>query len=143
MALPSQKIISHPHVQTDPSVLGGSPYVRGTRIPVRRLWAWHRRGATVETLLKRYPQLGPARVLDALAFAYDNEALVENDLAQERQLMERAVSERAATSVVSIAASKRGTRPVETAKAPQKLRERRHRLHSLLARVALWRYFRP
>jgi hypothetical protein len=41
----------------------------------------------VETLLKRYPQLGPARVLDALAFAYDNTALVEADLTRERALM--------------------------------------------------------
>ena len=31
------------------------------RIPVRRFWSWHRRGVCVETLLKRYPSLGPAR----------------------------------------------------------------------------------
>lgn len=80
-------VISHPHVRIDRSVLGGSPYVAGTRIPVRRLWAWHRGGVAVETLLKRYPQLGPARVLDALAFAYDNRDLVEEDLAHERALL--------------------------------------------------------
>jgi uncharacterized protein (DUF433 family) len=61
--------------------------VRGTRVPVRRLWSWHRRGTTIETLLKRYPQLGPAKVLDALAFAYDNEALVEADLARENEAL--------------------------------------------------------
>ncbi len=61
--------------------------MRGTRVPVRRLWAWHRRGVTVETLLKRYPQLGPARVLDALAFAYDNTDVVEADLSRERALL--------------------------------------------------------
>ncbi|HEU4537398.1 MAG TPA: DUF433 domain-containing protein [Polyangiaceae bacterium] len=83
----SSAIISHPHVRIDRSVLGGSPYVAGTRIPVRRLWAWHRGGVAVETLLKRYPQLGPARVLDALAFAYDNRELVEEDLARERALL--------------------------------------------------------
>ncbi len=71
----------------DRSVLAGSPYVAGTRIPVRRLWAWHRGGVAVETLLKRYPQLGPARVLDALAFAYDNQDLIEADLARERALL--------------------------------------------------------
>jgi uncharacterized protein (DUF433 family) len=80
-------VISHPHVRIDRSVLAGSPYVAGTRIPVRRLWAWHQGGVSVETLLKRYPQLGPARVLDALAFAYDNRELVEEDLARERALM--------------------------------------------------------
>jgi uncharacterized protein (DUF433 family) len=67
--------------------MNGSPCVRGTRVPVRRLWSWHRRGTTIETLLKRYPQLGPAKVLDALAFAYDNEALVEADLARENDAL--------------------------------------------------------
>ena len=80
-------VLAHPHVRMDRSVLAGSPYVAGTRIPVRRLWAWHRGGVSVETLLKRYPQLGPARVLDALAFAYDNRELIEDDLARERALL--------------------------------------------------------
>lgn len=79
--------MSHPHVDVDAAVLQGSPVVRGTKVPVRRLWAWHRRGVSVETLLKRYPQLGPARVLDALSFAYDNTETVEADLSRERSLM--------------------------------------------------------
>ena len=79
--------IAHPHVEARDELLGGSPCVRGTRIPVRRLWSWHRRGVTVETLLKRYPSLGPAKVLDALAFAYDNTDIIEADLAREQALM--------------------------------------------------------
>jgi uncharacterized protein (DUF433 family) len=77
--------IAHPHV-----VVGddGSPVVTGTRVPVRRLFAWHRQGTSVETLLKRYPQLGPARVLDALAFAFDNIELIMFDLDRERALLE-------------------------------------------------------
>jgi hypothetical protein len=55
-------------------------------VPVRRLWAWHRGGASVETLVKRYPNLGPARILDALAFAYDNQDLIEADLEAEQSL---------------------------------------------------------
>jgi uncharacterized protein (DUF433 family) len=84
--LPPVKV-PHPHVEARDDLLAGSPVVRGTRVPVRRLWSWHRRGITVETLLKRYPKLGPARVLDALAFAYDNQALVEADLTRERDLV--------------------------------------------------------
>ena len=76
----------HPHVMLAED---GSPMVVGTRVPVRRLFAWHRQGTTVETLLKRYPQLGPARVLDALAFAYDNLDLVMFDLDREKVLLER------------------------------------------------------
>jgi hypothetical protein len=51
------------------------------------LWSWHRRGTTIETLLKRYPQLPPAKILDALSFAYDNEALVQADLDRENDAL--------------------------------------------------------
>lgn len=78
---------AHPHVRVDPEVLGGSPYIDGSRVPVRRLWAWHQGGVTVETLLRRYPQLSPAKVLDGLAFAYDNQEQIEADLARERELL--------------------------------------------------------
>ena len=85
--MPHRVRIPHPHVQIDPNVLGGSPIVAGSRVPVRRLWAWHRGGTSIETLLKRYPKLGPARVLSALAFAYDNQELIEEDLAHEQDLL--------------------------------------------------------
>lgn len=62
--------------------------MKGTRVPVRRLWAWHRKGVSVETLVKRYPSLGWAKVLGGLAFAYDNEELVEADLDREHALLE-------------------------------------------------------
>ncbi len=78
--------VPHPHVRVDASVLGGSPHVSGSRVPVRRLWAWHRGGAAVETLVRRYPNLGPARILDALSFAYDNQDLIDADLEREESL---------------------------------------------------------
>ncbi|AUX23571.1 hypothetical protein SOCEGT47_040980 [Sorangium cellulosum] len=81
--------VPHPHVRCDSQVLAGSPHVVGSRVPVRRLWAWHRGGASVETLLKRYPNLGAARVLDALAFAYDNQELIEADIAREQALFKK------------------------------------------------------
>src|SRR3954470_19232949 len=81
--------VPHPHVRCDASILGGSPHVEGSRVPVRRLWAWHRGGAAVETLVKRYPNLGPARILDALAFAYDNADVIEADVAREQALFDK------------------------------------------------------
>src|SRR5438477_4774140 len=78
--------IAHPHVELS-AELAGSPVVRGSKVPVRRLWAWHRGGTTIETLLKRYPQLGAAKVLDALAFAYDNQDLMAADLAREHEIL--------------------------------------------------------
>ncbi len=73
----------YPHVSIDPAVLGGSPYITGSRVPVRRLWSWRKGGTPVETMFRRYPNLGPAAVLSALAFAYDHQKLMEEDLAKE------------------------------------------------------------
>jgi len=83
-------LVPHPHVRVDQNVLGGSPYVAGSRVPVRRLWAFFRDGASVERILKRYPQLGPAKVLDALAFALDNPEVLEADVAREQEILARA-----------------------------------------------------
>lgn len=77
----------HPHVRVDKNVLGGSPYVVGSRVPVRRLWAFYRSGTSVERILKRYPQLGAAKVFDALAFALDNQEVVDADLEKEESLL--------------------------------------------------------
>jgi uncharacterized protein (DUF433 family) len=77
----------HPHVRVDKNVLGGSPFVVGSRVPVRRLWAFYRNGTSVERILKRYPQLGAAKVFDALAFALDNQEVVDADLAREESLL--------------------------------------------------------
>jgi uncharacterized protein (DUF433 family) len=82
-------LIPHPHVRVDPNVLGGSPYVVGTRVPGRRLWGFYRNGATVDTLIKRYPQLGAAKVFDALAFAWDNPEVMEADLVKEARLLQK------------------------------------------------------
>lgn len=79
--------VPHPHVRCDIRILSGSPHVEGSRVPVRRLWLWYRGGASVETLVKRYPQLGPGKVLDALAFAYDNLDVIEADVEREQKLL--------------------------------------------------------
>jgi uncharacterized protein (DUF433 family) len=71
-------------------MLNGSPHVVGSRVPVRRLWAWHQAGVSIDKLMRRYPSLGPARVLDALSFAYDNRDVVEADLAREVAALEAA-----------------------------------------------------
>jgi hypothetical protein len=44
----------------------------------------------VETLLRRYPSLGPAKVFDALAFALDNPEVIEADIAREQELLSQA-----------------------------------------------------
>jgi uncharacterized protein (DUF433 family) len=83
-------LVPHPHVRVDQNVLGGSPYVAGSRVPVRRLFAFFQGGASVERILKRYPQLGPAKVFDALAFALDNPEVIDADIKREQEILARA-----------------------------------------------------
>lgn len=80
-------LVPHPHVRVDAGVLGGSPYVVGSRVPVRRLWSFYRRGVSIDTLLRRFPRLGAAKIFDALAFAYDNEEVVTADIEREERLL--------------------------------------------------------
>lgn len=81
-------LVPHPHVRVDATILDGSPHVEGSRVPVRRLWAWHCAGTTVETLCRRYPTLGPAKILDAIAFAYDNTDVIQADVEREQALLD-------------------------------------------------------
>ena len=83
-------LVPHPHVRVDRNVLAGSPHVAGSRVPVRRLWAFFKSGASVERILRRYPQLGPAKVFDALAFAFDNPEVMEADQQREDDLLSKA-----------------------------------------------------
>jgi len=108
----------HPHVRVDKNVLGGSPYVAGSRVPVRRLWAFYRNGTSVERILKRYPQLGPAKVFDALAFAFDNQEVVDADLAHEESLL-------AVRDTVSRRESAQIELPFAAADAPSPIRPKR------------------
>lgn len=68
----------------------------GSRVPVRRLWAFFKNGASVDTLLRRFPQIGVSKVLDALAFALDNPEVMEADLEAEHEMLARAGVKRAA-----------------------------------------------
>jgi uncharacterized protein (DUF433 family) len=83
-------LVPHPHVRVDSHVLAGSPYVLGSRVPVRRLWAFFKNGTSVDRILRRYPQLGPAKVFDALAFALDNPEVMAADLQREDEILKSA-----------------------------------------------------
>lgn len=76
-------IVEHPHVAFDQAA--GRWYVEGSRVPAYRIFLWHQRGTTFEILFKRYPQLGPAKVLSAAAFFYDNPEIVEQEKAMENR----------------------------------------------------------
>jgi uncharacterized protein (DUF433 family) len=54
-----------PGIEFDPRVCGGSARIAGTRIPVWSLESWRRLGASEEEILRNYPSLRAADLLNA------------------------------------------------------------------------------
>jgi uncharacterized protein (DUF433 family) len=59
---------AHAMVVEDPEIMGGTPVIRGTRVPVHLVAEMHRQGASVEEILEGYPSLTPEHI--ALAELY-------------------------------------------------------------------------
>ena len=53
----------------DPSICGGQPVFRGTRVTLRTVLASLAEGASIEEILKDFPTLAEADVRAAIAFA--------------------------------------------------------------------------
>jgi uncharacterized protein (DUF433 family) len=59
---------AHAMVVEDPEIMGGTPVIRGPRVPVHLVAEMHRQGASVEEILEGYPSLTPEHI--ALAELY-------------------------------------------------------------------------
>ena len=53
---------AHAMVVEDPEIMGGSPVIRGTRIPVHLVAEMRRQGASIEEILDGYPSLKPEHI---------------------------------------------------------------------------------
>jgi len=56
-------------IQADPEILGGKPTIRGLRISVALVLKALAAGVSEEELLREYPELEPADIKAALAYA--------------------------------------------------------------------------
>ena len=75
--------LDYRNIEQDPSRCGGQPVVVGTRIRVATVLSAYRLGMRVEEIVQQYPNLKPADVHDALAYAYDHLADIEAGLADD------------------------------------------------------------
>ena len=69
--------MSESSIIVDPTILGGKPVVRGTRISVELLLRKLSEGASVDDLLEAYPRLTKADIHAAIAYAADTIAIEE------------------------------------------------------------------
>lgn len=72
--------ITHPHVERRSGVQGERPVIRGTRFPVSSIIQNHRRGLSVDEILREFPHLTPAQVYDALSYYYDHREQVDREI---------------------------------------------------------------
>lgn len=59
----------YPRIAVDPKVCTGKPHIAGTRITVSAILANMAGGMDIPTMLKEFPRLKEADILQALAFA--------------------------------------------------------------------------
>lgn len=62
------------HVTRNPSVLGGKPIIRGTRMAVSLVADWVAAGVSIEQILEDYPNLTRDDVEAAVAYAHQERA---------------------------------------------------------------------
>lgn len=82
--------IDYRNIETDPARCGGQPVVAGTRIRVATILTCYRHGMSVEEITQQYPSIRPADVHDALAYAYDHLAEIEQSLAADEEVVAKA-----------------------------------------------------
>lgn len=73
--------IDYRNIEKDPARCGGQAVVAGTRVRVATILTCYRQGMGVEEIVQQYPQIKPADVHDAIAYAYDHLDAIEADLA--------------------------------------------------------------
>lgn len=86
MAKPAQT--EHLYVHRDPAICGGDPVIIGTRIPVRLIYRRAQSGDSAESIQRAYPPLTLAQIHDALSFAYDHLAEIQEEIRLEEAAMD-------------------------------------------------------
>ena len=85
MSLPASRNdtgdVVHAYIERRDDVQGGRPVIKGSRFQVSSIVSNHRRGLSVDEILREFPQLTPAQVYDALSYYYDHRAEMDAEIA--------------------------------------------------------------
>ena len=72
--------VIHPYVERRSEVQGGRPVIKGSRFPVSSVVLNHRRGLSVDEILREFPELTPAEVYDSLSYYYDHRERIDAEI---------------------------------------------------------------
>ncbi len=86
---PIQPTSTRSHIQVTPGVCGGKPRIAGTRIRVQDVVIWHERlNLSADEIVSEYPQVSLSSVYAALAYYYDHQSEIDQQMAQGLVLVE-------------------------------------------------------
>lgn len=73
--------VEHPYITVKEGICGGSPAIKGTRIPVWAIIGYYKElNYSIEDILKQLPDLSPAQIYDAFSFYYDHQKEIDKEL---------------------------------------------------------------
>lgn len=67
----------HPYIVRHPGIGNGEPIIKETRIAVRLIAGYYKRGAAVEEIERDYAFLPTAAIYDAISYYLDHQAEIE------------------------------------------------------------------
>lgn len=68
------------YITKDPTICGGSPIVRGTRVTVRAIVEYSKLDMSPEEILEAIPHLTLSKIYSALAYYYDHKQEIEDEI---------------------------------------------------------------
>lgn len=84
-----QASVSTEHISKKPGVCGGKACIDGTRIRVQDVYIWHVvQGQTPEEIVANFPRLSMADVYAALAYYWDHQEEIHEEIRRAQELYE-------------------------------------------------------
>jgi len=71
------QLTEHPYIVRHQGIGNGEPIIKETRIAVRLIASYYKRGAAVEEIERDYPYLSAAAIYDAISYYLDHQAEIE------------------------------------------------------------------
>jgi uncharacterized protein (DUF433 family) len=73
----------HPRIVQDPRIVGGSPTIRGTRVPVRAVACLWRATGNLDDIRRNYPHLSAGDIEAAVHYYAEHTAEIDAELLAE------------------------------------------------------------
>jgi len=85
----AQESVISEHIEITPGICGGKPRIANHRIKVQDVVIWHEEmGLSPREIIDRYPTLTLADVHSALAYYYDHQTLIQQQIKEDDVLVE-------------------------------------------------------